>query len=98
VQATACWISGAKPIARSWATIRARTPAAALGAGGTTAALRVRRLLVPHRPLGRARATLTSTTVAVLLALPVIGLAAPALATGHLHYCPPGSVAAATMR
>ncbi|MDX6356635.1 MAG: hypothetical protein QOF98_3538, partial [Streptomyces sp.] len=76
----------------------ARTPAAALGAGGTTAALRVRRLIAPHRPLGRARATLTSTTVAVLLALPVIGLAAPALATGHLHYCPPGSVAASTMR
>nr|WP_237694929.1 M56 family metallopeptidase [Streptomyces sp. SID5468] len=76
----------------------ARTPAAALGAGGTTAALRVRRLIAPHRPLGRARTALTSTTVAVLLALPLIGLAAPAIATGHLHYCPPGSVAASTMR
>jgi Zn-dependent protease with chaperone function len=73
----------------------ARTPAAALGAGGTTAALRVRRLLGPHRPLGRARTALASTTLVALLALPVIGLAGPAAASGHLDYCPPGAVAAA---
>ena len=47
----------------------APTPAAALGAGGSSAALRARRLIGPHRPLGRFRAALTSITVAVLPAL-----------------------------
>jgi Zn-dependent protease with chaperone function len=71
-------------------------PAPALAAGGSTAAARVHRLIGPYRPLSRVRAMLTSTAVAVALALPVIGLAAPAVATGHLHYCPPGSVAEST--
>jgi Zn-dependent protease with chaperone function len=66
----------------------ARTPAAALGAGGTTAGLRVRRLIAPHRPLGRARTALGSFGAAALLTLPVIGLAGPGITSAHLNYCP----------
>ncbi|MFC5034397.1 M56 family metallopeptidase [Streptomyces sp. DSM 41987] len=73
----------------------ARTPAAALGAGGSTAAERVRRLIVPHHPLGRLRTALTFTGVAALLALPIIGLATPIATAAHLHYCPPSAVSAA---
>ncbi|WP_198358711.1 M56 family metallopeptidase [Streptomyces fildesensis] len=72
-----------------------RTPAAALGAGGSTAAERVRRLITPYPPLGHLRTALTSTGVAALLALPLLGLATPMAAAAHLHYCPPGTVAAA---
>jgi hypothetical protein len=75
----------------------AATPAAALGAGGSTVAVRVRRLIAPHRPLGRARGALASTGAAVLLALPLIALAGPAVA-GHLHYCPPGSAVGSAIR
>jgi beta-lactamase regulating signal transducer with metallopeptidase domain len=73
-------------------------PAAALGAGGTTAAVRVRRLIAPHRPLGRVRGAIGSTAAAFLLALPLIALAGPAVAAGHLYYCPPGSASEAQMR
>lgn len=75
----------------------AATPAAALGAGGSTVAVRVRRLIAPHRPLGRARGALASTGAAVLLALPLIALAGPAVA-GHLHYCPPGAAVGSAIR
>jgi Zn-dependent protease with chaperone function len=67
---------------------QSRTPAATLGAGGSTAAARVHRLIAPHRPLGRLRTALGSTGAAVLLALPVIALAGPAATSSHLSHCP----------
>lgn len=66
------------------------TPVTALGAGGTTAAARVRRLIAPQRPLGRARTTLASAGAAVLLAAPVLALTGAAAADPY--YCPPGTV------
>lgn len=77
----------------------ARTPAAALGAGGTTAALRVRRLIAPHQPLGALRTGLGSAVAAALLALPVLVLAGPAAAAVHMNVCPTGApVASSAMR
>ena len=73
----------------------APSPQPALAAGGSTAAARVRRLLGPHRPLGRGRTAATATAVTLMVALPLLGLATPALATGHLRSCPPDTSAAA---
>jgi hypothetical protein len=63
-------------------------PAAAwaLGAGGSTAAARVRRLIAAPNPLSRAASAVGALGVAALLALPLILLAAPAfgaVGTGH---------------
>ena len=52
--------------------------AGALGASGSTAAARVRRLIAAPNPLGRAASACGMLGVAVLIALPVILLAAPA--------------------
>jgi Peptidase family M48 len=62
-------------------------PAAAwaLGAGGSTAAARVRRLIAPPRPLSRAARAAGALAVAALIALPVILLAAPAFGTVGKH-------------
>jgi Zn-dependent protease with chaperone function len=64
-------------------------PVGALAAGGTAAGARVRRLIADHRPLGRARTTLGSFSVPALLAVPLLVLAAPAVAAWGSHYCPP---------
>lgn len=66
-------------------------PGAALGAGGSTTALRVRRLIAPHRPLGRLRIAAGSLTAAVSLALPVLMLGGPAAAAIGLSSCPYGA-------
>ncbi|MDJ0341046.1 M56 family metallopeptidase [Streptomyces sp. H10-C2] len=70
-------------------------PAAALAAGGSTAARRVHRLIEPHRPLGRARATAGSLAVAVAIALPVLVLGGPAAAAMQMNYCPDATPMAA---
>lgn len=66
----------------------ARTPVATLGAGGTTAACRVRRLLRPARPLGLLGKASSSTSAVALLAMPVLLFAAPAVAATGMNYCP----------
>jgi beta-lactamase regulating signal transducer with metallopeptidase domain len=63
-------------------------PAAAwaLGAGGSTAAARVRRLIAAPNPLSRAASAAGALAVAALVALPLVLLAAPAfgaVGTGH---------------
>ncbi|GHE75954.1 M56 family metallopeptidase [Streptomyces lavendulocolor] len=77
-----------------------RAPAVALSAGGSTAARRVRRLIKPHRPLGRLRVAAGSLTAAVALALPLLVVGGPAAAATQMNYCPDGTPAAqvTTMR
>lgn len=77
-----------------------RAPAVALAAGGSTAAQRVRRLIDPHRPLGRARVVAGSVAAALALAVPVLVLGGPAAAATQLNYCPKGTPQAvvSTMR
>ena len=68
-------------------------PAAAwaLGAGGSTAADRVRRLIAAPRPLSRAARAAGALAVAALVALPLVLLAAPAFgAVGAGNRPPPG--------
>jgi Zn-dependent protease with chaperone function len=60
---------------------RAVQAAWALGAGGSTAADRVRRLIAAPNPLSRVASTVGTLTVAALVALPLILLAAPAFGT-----------------
>ncbi len=62
--------------------------AGALGAGGSTAAVRIRRLIAAPNPLGRAASTVGRLAVAALIALPVILLAAPAVGAFGMEYCP----------
>jgi len=75
-----------------------RVPVAALGAGGSTAATRIRRLIDPPRRLGRTRTTLASLVAAIVLAVPIIALASPAIAATHMNYCPrqPAAASSAT--
>lgn len=61
-------------------------PAGALGAGGTAAAQRVRRLIDPPRRPSPARRALTSAT---LTAVSIAALATPALALITITHCPP---------
>jgi Zn-dependent protease with chaperone function len=56
-----------------------RPPTVALGAGGHTALLRVRRMLAPHRPLSRAAGLAGHLGVALLVALPLAIAANPAM-------------------
>ena len=56
----------------------APAPARALGAAGSTAAARVRRLIAPPRPLSRVASTAGGLAVAALSALPLVLLATPA--------------------
>jgi Zn-dependent protease with chaperone function len=68
-------------------------PAAAwaLGAGGSTAGDRVRRLIAAPNPLSRVASTAGALTVVALVALPLILLAAPAFGTvGTSHRHPHG--------
>ena len=53
--------------------------AGTLGAGGPTAAARVRRMIAAPNPLGRAASTGGMLAVAALIAFPLILLAAPAV-------------------
>lgn len=62
-------------------------PGVALGAGGSTTAQRVRRLIAPHRPLGHVGVAAGSLTAAVSLALPVLMLGGPAAAAMGLSCC-----------
>jgi len=72
----------------------ARTPVAALGAGGTTAACRVRRLLKPARPLGLLGRTSSSVSAVALFAVPVLLFSGPAVAAMGMNYCPHSAEAA----
>lgn len=63
----------------------ARIPVSALGAGGTAAALRVRRLLESPRPPGWGRRV---TGAAIMLAVPVLTFSAPAVALAAITGCP----------
>jgi Zn-dependent protease with chaperone function len=68
--------------------------AGALGAGGSTAAARVRRLIAAPNPLGRAASACGRLAIASLIALPVILLAAPAVGAFGMGYCPQASAEA----
>ena len=62
-------------------------PAWALGAGGSTAAARVRRLIAAPNPLSRVASAAGTLIVVALVALPLILLAAPAYGTvGTSHH------------
>ncbi|MQA05936.1 MAG: M48 family metalloprotease [Streptosporangiales bacterium] len=63
-------------------------PTGALGAGGTSTALRVRRLIEPHVPLSRGRRLVGTLAVGVLLAVPVLVATGPAIVATQLNYCP----------
>jgi bla regulator protein blaR1 len=76
VVAEALLTLGAAPAMAAWA----------LGAGGSTAAARVRRLIAAPNPLSRAASAAGALAVAALVALPLVLLAAPAfgaVGTGH---------------
>ena len=62
-----------------------RVPAAALGAGETAGAQRIRRLIEPPRPASRARRAAAFTLT--LVGAPAVALAAPALALTVLSGC-----------
>lgn len=66
----------------------ATTPAPALAAGGPAALARVHRLVTPHRPLALWHRTTLALALLVLIALPVIVAAAPAVTAAGLPYCP----------
>lgn len=66
----------------------APTPVGLLGAGGSTAAARVRRLVAPSQPFGVIRGLAAAAGIAVVLALPLVLAVAPALAAGSEAYCP----------
>ena len=68
------------------AVATAGVPAGALGAGGTAAAQRIRRLIDPPGTPSPARRALTSATLA---AVSIVALAAPALALITITRCPP---------
>jgi Zn-dependent protease with chaperone function len=69
------------------AVATAGVPAVALGAGGTAAAQRIRRLIDPPGTPSPARRALTSATLG---AVSIVALAAPALALITITHCPPG--------
>lgn len=71
-------------------------PTVALAAGGDGAAARVRRLIPPHNPLGRARTAAGSLAVAALFALPVLLLGGPAAAAAGHNLCPERTVSASS--
>jgi Zn-dependent protease with chaperone function len=64
-----------------------QAPAMAMGAGGTTAVLRVRRLLAPQVPLSRAARLTGGFGVALFLALPVSLAANPAIIALLERHC-----------
>jgi Zn-dependent protease with chaperone function len=84
-------------IAEALLTLAAPAPAgvAALAAGGSATAARIRRLIAAPAPIGRTRATAGLATVAALTALPLILLGGPAAAVAAGWDCCPHTVAAA---
>ncbi|REE99966.1 M56 family metallopeptidase [Thermomonospora umbrina] len=62
-------------------------PSAALGAGGQTAVVRVRRMLAPQRPLPRAARLAAHLGVALLIAVPVAIAANPAVLAVLAEHC-----------
>lgn len=66
------------------------TPSTALGAGGTTALERVRRLASPALPLSALRAALTLSAAAAMLLLPPAVAVAPATSSAYAQTCPSG--------
>jgi Zn-dependent protease with chaperone function len=64
------------------------TPSAALGAGGSDALLRVRRLAAPATPVRTGRALLTVVAAVGMLVLPLGVAAAPAAASAQATMCP----------
>jgi Zn-dependent protease with chaperone function len=64
-----------------------RTPAAALGAGGSTVTTRVRRLLAPHHPLPRAARAASVLGAVSLVTLPLALAANPAVMAVLEHHC-----------
>lgn len=65
-------------------------PAGALGAGGESALARVQRLGAPLRPLGRSGAAVVLVAAGALVVLPLLIVAAPAVAAAAMDYCPVG--------
>lgn len=63
-------------------------PAAALGAGGPTAVVRVRRLIRPADPLGVVRSVLVGIAAVTVMLVPVAVVTAPAVAATMADYCP----------
>lgn len=66
----------------------ASAPAAALGAGGSTAIARVRRLVAPAQPLGAARTGAALAATLALILVPLALLAAPGAAAVVIEACP----------
>lgn len=64
------------------------TPAGALGAGGSTALVRVRRLADPAAPLSPMRRLATLAGVALIVMTPLVVAAAPAVSVVSAGYCP----------
>lgn len=67
-------------------------PSAALGAGGTSALARVRRLVTPSAPLGTLHVILAISAAAAMLVLPLAVAVAPAASTAYAQTCPTGFV------
>ncbi len=84
-----------RKVAEALLALAAPAPAAALGAGGSDTAARVRRLIAAPAPIGRARTVGGVFSVAALAAFPLILLASPAIAVIGRHYCPPAVTAPA---
>lgn len=63
-------------------------PAAAIGAGGSTALLRVRRLTGPYRPLNPLRLSLIAGAALAVLVLPLLIAVGPAILAAAADYCP----------
>lgn len=64
-----------------------RAPAFALGAGGATALVRVRRMLNPERPLRRAERLVGVLAVGALLGGPALVALVPGIASFLVHHC-----------
>lgn len=76
-------------VARALVLLSGQTaPAAAMGAAGPTALLRVRRLAAPVDPLGWWRAALGLAAAGVALVLPVAIAVLPAVEAGRMTICP----------
>ena len=67
------------------------TPAGALGAGGSTAALRVRRLAQPAAPMGRMRVAVAASVCATLLLAPLALALLPTVLALFLDCCGVGA-------
>ena len=65
-------------------------PSAALGAGGSSALARVRRLAAPSAPLGTLHALLAVSAAAAMLILPLAVAVTPAASTAYAQTCPTG--------